>query len=146
MGRPTVLSGARAIITINNNLVVYALSVSYSVETSIVEIQGIDNLLPEELAPNKLRVTCTCISLRVPKASAQALKIQPTILNGLEQSYCSIEIKDRQTNATILYVPRAMCTQVSGSVRSRALSAEEWTFVGIGFWNEVPPTESKPRS
>lgn len=138
-GRPTIFSGARAIIKINEQLTVYALSVQWNVTTEYKPIQGIDNPLPEELAPSNIAVDVSCSTLRVPKYSASVLGIQPTITNFMTQGYCSITIQDRATGETILYVPRAMMVRRSGAVSTRQLSGETWIFRGIGYWDEQAP-------
>ena len=139
MGFPRVHTGARAILKIANNLIVFATNVQYSITTEYKEIQGVDNSLPEELAPTKISVTVRCTSLRVPQESASVLALQPTILNHLQQKYLSIELLDRGTNETILYVPKAMLVERSGIVATRQMANETWVLKGIGYWDERPP-------
>ncbi len=145
MARPKIHSGARAVIRIDNRLVVYALSVQWKINTDYKVIQGIDNVLPQELAPTSLQVQVVCGVLRVPKISASTLALQPTLLNVLHQKYVSIEIRDRKTNDTILYIPRAMLVSRGGAVAARQLSTEVWVFRGIGYWDERKP-EAAPAS
>lgn len=142
MPTPRVHTGARAILKISNNIIVFATKVQYSIITDYKENQGIDNSLPEELAPTNIRVEVRCSSLRVPKESAGVLALQPTILNHLQQQYLSIEIRDRKTNDTILYVPKAMLTERSGIIEARQLANETWVLKGIGYWDERPPQKS----
>lgn len=116
MAPPKVHSGARAILKIDNQVAVYATNVSYSITTDFKEIQGIDNSLPDELVPTSIKVEVTCTNFRVPKESASALGLQPTILNHLHQRYINIEIRDRGTNDVILYVPKALLTNRDGQI------------------------------
>jgi hypothetical protein len=139
-GTPKIFSGARAILTINGNLIVYALSVNWSISTEYKPIQGVDTVLPDELAPGSMSVTVTCSMLRVPGSSASVMGIEPTIANFLTQGYSSIQIQDRGTGQVILYVPRAMLVKRTGAVAARQLSSEQWTFVGLGFWDERTPS------
>jgi len=145
MGQPTprIVTGARAIIQIDSSMVVFATSVNYSVDTDYKEIQGVDESLPEELAPTSIRVEVRCTNLRVPMESASALGLQPTILSHLQQRYVSIDIRDRVTDKTILFVPRAMLTRRDGTIASRQLATETWIFKGIGYWDERTPEEAK---
>ena len=142
MSLPRVHSGARAILTLNNKVLVYAMQVSYDITTNIEEIHAIDNPLPEELAPTQIKVRVTCGVLRVPRESASVLALQPTILNSLHQPYTTIEIRDRQTDDVILRVGRAMMTRRTGQIATRQLAQETWTFVGIGYRDERAPQEA----
>jgi len=117
----------------------FATKVQYSVQTQFHEISTIDNSLPEELAPGNIVVEVRCTSFRVPKESASALAIQPTILNHLQQQYVSIEIRDRGTDDTMLFIPKAMLVDRTGVVEARRLANEIWTLRGIGYWDERPP-------
>lgn len=139
-GAPKIFSGARAIITINGPLIVYALSVNWSIVTEYKPIQGIDNPLAEELAPTNIEVMVTCSVLRVPRESASVLGIEPTIMNFMTQGYSSIQIQDRGTGEVILFVPRAMLIKRTGAVAARQLSGETWTFRGLGYWDEKIPS------
>lgn len=144
MARPKVTTGARAIIKINEQVLVYALSVQWDIMTDHKVINTVDNPLPEEIVPTGIDVRVVCGLLRVPKESASVMAIQPTILNSLQQAYVSIEIRDRGTNDTILYVPKALMQRRSGGVASRQIASETWTFRGIGYWDERTPEAAKP--
>ena len=144
MSSPKVVTGARAILKLDNSVMVYATSVSYSVETRYEEVREVDNSLPVELVPTQIKVAVTCTNFRVPQESASVLALQPTILNHLEQRYISIEIRDRGTNDIILYVPQAMLVARRGSIGARSLASETWELVGIGYWDERTP--EKPAS
>lgn len=143
MSLPKVNSGARAILKIDGNLMAFATSVSYTIDTTYKEIQGVDNSLPDELVPETIRVELTCTNLRVPKESASVLALQPTILNHLHQKYLSVEIRDRGTDDVLLYIPKALLVQRSGVIGSRALANETWVLKGIGYWDERPPEKAK---
>lgn len=143
MGAPLVFSGARAIINISDRLAIFATEASYTIETAHRPLLEVDNSLPNELAPGLIRTQVTVTNLRVPFNSPSVDRIQATINNNLTQPYVSIEIKDRSTDATILYVPQAMLTRRSGNIRARSLSSETWTFSGIGFWDERLPAEAE---
>jgi hypothetical protein len=139
MATPLVFTGARAIININNRLTVFATDVSYQVETEFRTINEIDSSVPNELSPGKINVNVTVSSLRVALNSVSVDRIQAKINNNMSQPYSSIEIKDRGTNQTILFVPQAQLVRRAGSVRARGLGTESWTFIGIGYWDERTP-------
>lgn len=141
-GRPKVFSGARAIIKINGRIVAYAMSVRWDVRHENKELRVIDSLLPQEIMMTGLSVSLVCTSLRVPNKSATQLQFEPTVMNLLQQGYATIELKDRATDATIIYVPRASLVRRSGVVAAKQLSTETWVFKGIGFWDEQEPEKA----
>ena len=137
--RPKALTGARAIIRIDSEIVAFATSVTYLFETDYKEIREIDNSLPVELAPANIKVEVTCGNVRIPNLSPTVLGIQANIYSHLYQCYCTIEIKDRKTDALILYVPKAMMVRREGSIPSRGVATETWVFRGISAWDEKIP-------
>ena len=143
MAFPRVHTGARAILKLDGNVSVFATSVSYSIDTEYKEIQTIDTSLAEELVPTRISVSVTCTNLRIPAESASVLALQPTILNHLHQGYISIEIVDRLTGETMLFVPKAMLIRRDGVIGTRGLAQETWTMTGIGYWDERPPEKAK---
>ena len=143
MGRPKIHTGARAIIKINDQVVIFALACQYDIMTDHKVINTVDNPLPEEIVPTNIDVRATVSVLRVPRESAAVLAYQPTILNSLHQGYVSIEIRDRGTDDTILFIPKALMSRRTGAIAARRLAAETWVFRGIGYWDERPPTAAK---
>jgi len=143
MGQPTpkAITGARAIIKVNDQVMAFATSVSYVYETEYKEIQGVDNSLPEELAPTNIKVEVRCTNIRIPNESPTVSGIQANVYSHLEQSYVSIELKDRKTDAIILFIPKAMLVRREGTVASRGLASETWIFKGIGMWDEREPEQ-----
>ena len=138
-GVPKVFSGARAIIKINNEVLVYALSVQFQVVTDVTTIWEIDNPLPVELAPTTMQVSLTVSSFRVPRNSATMLELAPTMSNMLHQGYLSVEIIDRGTNECLIYIPKATITKRTSGIQARGIVGETWTMTGIGFWDERRP-------
>jgi len=136
---PKVLTGARAILKLNGDLVVFATDVSYSIESEFKPLREIDNSLPAELTPGQISVQVVASGLRIPNGSPTLSRLFPTVLNAMRQPYCTIEIRDRLTDATILYVDRAQMTRRSGRVSARGMGSETWTFIGIAWWDERAP-------
>ena len=142
MSTPRIFTGARAILNINNRLTIFATDVTYMVETVYRPIPEIDNSLPNELAPAQINVTVTVTNFRAAFNSASVDLSQPTIQNNMTQPYASIQLYDRGTNQTILFVPQAMMTRRSGRVSARTPGTESWTFIGIGYYDERLPGEA----
>lgn len=136
---PKVFTGARAIIKLNGDLMVFATDVSYSIETEYKPLREIDNSLPAELTPGQIAIQVVASGLRIPFGSPTMSRLAPTIMNAMTQPYCTIELRDRLTDATILYVAQAQMTRRGGRVSSRSMANETWTFVGIAWWDERKP-------
>jgi hypothetical protein len=140
--KPHIFSGARAILTFNGNLVVYATEVSYTIETENRPLYTIDNSLPEELVPGRIIVQVTCSKLRAPLDSASVEGIQPTVLNNLTQPYTTIQLRDRATDQVILFIPQAQMIRRSGRVGAKDLATETWTFSGLAYQDEMEPKKA----
>jgi len=118
----------------------FATDVSYSLDTEFKVIREIDNSLPAELAPSLISVQVVASGLRFPFGTPTMTRLSPTILNIMTQPYVTIELRDRQTDATILYVAKAQLIRRGGRVSSRGMGTETWTFLGISFWDERNPS------
>lgn len=135
-----MFTGARAVLRINGAPLIFAMDVSYTIDTNYEAIRTIDNSIPDELAPTTILVSLTCKTFRVPGMSASKINLQPNVLAHLRQQYTYIDLVDRLTGDTILYVPRAIMTKRQGGVPGRGVGSETWSFLGIGYWDEQTPT------
>lgn len=137
--QPLVLAGWRTIIKINNEVVAAGHVMDYSIETGEVTIQGIDSVLPDEFAPNNITVSMSLRVYRTPDNDPVATKIAPLGDNANPQAefpkspYISIEVRDRVTDKTIFYLPKAWVTRRSGSVDAESLLVETWQIKSIGY-------------
>ena len=145
MPQPKVLTGARAIISIEGNIVAFATSVSYTLETDYQEIREIDSSRAIDLAPTKLRYEVTCSNIRVPNNSPASSGISANLWSHMKQPYCSIAIMDRNTDATILFFTMAMLVRREGKIDSRGIATEVWMFRGLAAWDECEPNEPPTR-
>ena len=138
--QPQVLAGYRTILKINNNIFAAGFVVDYMLETSEVTISGIDNVVPSELAPDKIVVTMNLKVYRTPDNDPTSQLVTPlgdqaNSLNAFSQSpYITIEIRDKVTDKTIVYLPRAWVFRRSGSVDAENLLVETWSIKSIGFY------------
>jgi hypothetical protein len=115
----------------------------------VTEIQGIDNVFPDELAPERIAITMNLKVYRTPGNDPVADGIAPsgdrnlvtsTSTGGspeqegfLSSPYITVEIRDRVTDKTILFLPRAFLIRRSGSVEAESLMTETWTIKSIGY-------------
>jgi hypothetical protein len=138
--QPLVLAGYRTILKINNSVVGAGFVVDYNIETSEVTISGIDNVVPSELAPDKITVTMNIRVYRTANNDPVAGLIAPLGDNAnqldafTKSPYISVEIRDKVTDKTIIFLPRAWVFRRSGTVDAENLLIETWSIKSIGFY------------
>lgn len=139
--QPKVLSGQRVAISFNGQAYAFGSVLDYSIDTQVSDFSGIDSVLPTELSPDRLRVT---MSLRIFRTidndpAAEGVLFQKGLRQEIDQqmfaakAYISVEVRDRQTDETIMFIPRALVSSRSASVDAENLMTENWNIVGIGF-------------
>jgi hypothetical protein len=147
MGQPTpkALTGARAIIRVNGEILAFATSVTYTFDTQYVQIWEVDSSSAAELAPTKMNIEVTCTNIKIPDQSPTKSGIQANFWSHLKQCYSSIEILDRNTDELILFVETAMLTRREGTINSRGIATETWVFKGMDGWDEQEPYDPPMR-
>jgi hypothetical protein len=141
--QPLVLSGARTIFSVNGSQIAAGFVMDYRIDTSIDAITSVDNILEEELAPSRITVFMNVKVYRTPDNDPVTLGIAP---QGGDQSnpslqanpfsmspYIVIEVRDRITDKTVLYLPRARLLSRSGTVQAEDLHVETWSLRSIGY-------------
>ena len=142
-------SGARITLKINGQLVGFAFGISWTINTTVVEVNTIDDYLPYELAPQRLTVNGTISALHIPGQSVGVLLWQPDLLNFLTQQYIAIEARDSATDQLVFYTDKAMITSRTEDIRVDSLAQVQLQWRAIGYRDErtpavpaVPPTSS----
>jgi hypothetical protein len=113
----------------------------YNIETQETTIHGIDGVLPSELAPSKIEVTMNIQVYRTPDNDPVDGRIAPLGDRGNDSSqkdfqvtpYISIEIRDRTSDKTVLFLPRAWVLSRSGSAQAEGILTETWRIKSIGY-------------
>lgn len=136
--QPQVISGARTVVKFNNQTVAAGYVLDYRIETLVTEISGIDNVLSEELAPERINVSATLRVYRTPDNDPVTAGYAPagegsTAQEYARSGYISVEVRDRESDMTVIYIPRARIVSRSGSVASEDLLTETWAIKGIGY-------------
>lgn len=139
--QPLTITGARTIIKFNNELFAAGFVLDYSVETSASVIQSIDSVLPQEIAPEHIFVSMSLKVYRTPENDPVTLGIAPGgDMSGPDyqrafasSQYITVEIRDRVTDKTVLFLPKAFVTKRSGSSESEGILSETWSIKSIGF-------------
>ena len=146
--QPKVLSGQRVQVSFNGQNYAFGSVIDYSIDTQVSDFSGIDSVMPTELSPDKLRVA---MSLRIFRTidndpSAEGVLFQKGLSREDQQQnfalkgYVTIEVRDRQTDQTIMFIPRALVSSRSASVDAEGLMTENWNIVGIGFRGTEAPS------
>jgi hypothetical protein len=139
--QPQVLSGARTIIKINDEVFAAGFVLDYTIETDAQVIQGIDSVFPEEIAPQIIGVMMNLRVYRTPDNDPVSLGVAPksekfglsTQESYLKSPYIQIELRDKITEKTIFYIQRGWIVRRSGSMESIGLLTENWTVKALGF-------------
>lgn len=137
------LSGARVILKINQQVVGFAFGITWNINTTVREVNTIDNYLPYELVPQRLTIDGTISALHIPGISATTNNWQSDVLSFLFQPYVSIEARDSATDQLLFATDRAMIVGRSEEVRVDQLSSITLRFRAIGFQDEKDPSKSQ---
>jgi hypothetical protein len=140
--KPQAISGARTIFQFNGSVIAAGFALSGVITTDAEEISGIDNVWTDELAPRRVSINMTCQVYRTPDNDPVVLGVAPnadasksitseTQLQFAASKYISIEIRDKVTDKTIIFVPRAWIMSRAFSVAAGELFVETWTIKGI---------------
>ena len=137
--QPKVMTGARAVIKINGIAVAYANSISYTINTDWVELSGIDDDYPNELAPGMVRVNGTINVFRIPNNSPAQQFWQTDMLRGRVWPYSAIEVRDKKSDNLIIQFPRIAITQRSENIQAGQAMVTQLSFISIGYRDELSP-------
>lgn len=133
------LTGARATLKINGNIVGFAFQITWNCRTEATEIYTIDDPLPWEVAPKRISVTGTLGLFQLPGDSPIAKLIQSDIATFLTNKYITIEVRDSATDNIIFQTNKAMVTGQQGEVASERLSTVVLTWTAVGWRSENAP-------
>ncbi len=133
------MSGARCTLKVNGALVGFAFAISWTINTSVTEINTIDDYLPAELAPQRVTVEGSISALHIPGVSAGTQSWQANVLSFLFQPYISIEARDSATNQVIFATDKAMIISRSEEIRVDSLANVSIRWRAIGYIDEQTP-------
>jgi len=133
------LSGARCVLRMNGKIIGFAFGITWKVETTVTEINTIDDYMPYELSPKHIRVDGTISAFRIPGSGPTSELLQTDMLSFLHQRYIEIEVRDSQTDNLIFLTKRAMITGRTENVKSNQLADMTLSFKAIGWADEKTP-------
>jgi hypothetical protein len=122
------LDGGRAVIKVNNRIFGFFFSVSWNIQLEQLPIYTIDDYMPYELAPKRVRITGSLGSYVVPGESPQHHKFASDMMTYLFDRYISIRIEDSNTRSVIFETDQAIITRCGGEIQTGkpATLALEW--------------------
>jgi hypothetical protein len=133
------MSGARCTLKINGKLVGFAFAISWTINTTVTEVNTIDDYLPYELAPQRVTVEGSISALHIPGVSANTEGWQSNVLSFLFAPYVSIEARDSATNQIIFATDKAMIVSRSEELRVDQLANVSLRWRAIGYIDEKVP-------
>lgn len=134
------MTGARAILRANNQIVAFATNVGYRIiiPHGAVNVMGRYSAARHEPLGYDVTVNCGVMRFTGPgspgtgnSADAPGDEIMARVNDIISLEELSIEIIDRATDQKVLLVSRARMTERSGNMSARDMLAENWTFVGV---------------
>lgn len=126
-------SGARTVLRVNGKLLGFAMSVSWNIETAVSELRTIDDYTPAELIPKFISVSGTLSGLMIPGSGPSKTDIQSNVINFLQQSYITIEVRDSQSDNLLFYTNKAMIVSRVESLESEQLGRITLSWRAIGW-------------
>jgi hypothetical protein len=133
------MTGSRAIIKVNGDLMGFAHSASFRVNTSQTSINTIDDWTPYEIAPSRVTIEGTLGTFHIPGKGASKQLVQSNVLSFLFHRYITIEIRDRKTNELVFQTNKAVITSRHQELKAGELSTVTLNFVAMGWVDEMVP-------
>ena len=142
-GVGNVITGGRAYVTVNNNVVAIFDSVTYNVTYGNEPIHILGNYGAQEIAiTSQEAINLTCTGFRIVGDGPYGDASVPTLgqLLGLESM--TITITDRQTGAVILNVGNCVPVGYNGNHNAKATSKLTINYLGTVIGDESQPSSA----
>ena len=138
MSIPQLAHGARIYAYINGYKFGPAISVSVTSTSQTHPIEGIDEVIPSELAPTRCQVhgVVQCYRI-VGDGGLEGLGITDQFANIPRQKYFSFALKDRITGKMLVKIDYCMVDSQQWQIGSKALMMGSFSFTGISWTNEM---------
>lgn len=141
--KAVVMTGARAILYVNNIAVGMFDSCNYSKSIGVEEVYTLGKYSAQEITPTSAStVSLNCSGFRIidtdgsKKTAITSNPKFPKLQDLLNLENFTIHIVDRQSAKTILKIKECTATSHSGSLQSRANSRFQINYVGISEEDE----------
>lgn len=142
-----VLTGARAKIYVENQLVGIFEACSYGAMLNAEPIHILGNFLPVEITPvNMEAVRIRCSGFRVVNHGAHALPKFPKVQDLLNLNSITITITDRQSGQVIMTAHGCVPVAYNTSPNARATTRLDIEYVGLRIDDETSGPQNDPGS
>lgn len=138
---PEYVSGARAVVWVNQKKVAACLDVSWSVSIDHREVRTIDQQVPWELIPSQISIKAMLRRFIHPDATAAGDHLFTIITAALHTPTATLDIRDRLGNP--LFVAKGSFTDLEGSVSAGKIAMESVRFNGY-YWRQNDQQEFDP--
>lgn len=132
-----VMTGARAKVYIDNQLVGIFETCSYNSNIGVEPIHLLGRFSPDEITPTSYEaVTLSCSGFRVVGAGVHTLPKFPKVQDLLTLEAVTIAVVDRQTRQTILTAIGCVGNAQNGNHNARATSRVTINYTGLRLSDE----------
>jgi len=125
-----VMTGARAIFSVDGNKVAYASNVSFNENIQLEPVNVLDHLEVLEHAEVGYTVDFQCTNFRIPFSSVKKLGIMSKFSQILTQGELAVDLIDRNSGAVILLMTGVKLQARQSQMDARGIMTETWSFVG----------------
>jgi hypothetical protein len=131
------LTGPRAVVSVNNQVVGLFESCTYGVNIGTEPIHILGKFSPDEVVPTSYEaITINCSGFRVVDQGVHLLPKMPKLQDLLNLGPVTISIRDRQTGKLIMNAIGCIPNSYNTGVNARATSRISITYVGIKLTDE----------
>lgn len=132
MSNSVVLAGANCKVYLGGNLYPEVQSVSYTIDYGETEIYGIDSIFAQEIATTRMSVQGSVQGLRLKLSGGlQGKDIITKINQRLFAPYIAFEVRDRQSDTKIIFVPNCKITTQNVQIGAKGVVKLNFSFKGI---------------
>jgi hypothetical protein len=132
-----VLTGARAKVYVNNQLVGIYETATYNVNIGTEPIHILGRYSPDEITPTSYEaVTISCSGFRIVGEGPHVLPAVPRLQDLLNFDSVTLAVVDRQTGETILTAIGCVPNSYNGNHNARATSRITINYTGLRISDE----------
>ena len=137
VGTGKVITGARAVVRVNGNIVGIFESCSVAKNFGTEPIFILGSYIPREIAITSSEVvTVTCAGFRVVGTGLNTLPAVPLVSDLLTFDALTITVVDRQSGQTLETIQNCVPTSDNTNYNAKASSRVNVTYTGTIGWNE----------
>lgn len=138
MSQSVVLSGANCKVFIGGKLYPEVQQITYTHDYGEQETYGIDSPFPQEIATTRISVQGTVSGVRLKLSGGlQGKDIVTKINQRLFAPYVSFEVRDRQSETKIIFIPQCKITSENVQIMAKGVVKLNFNFKGIIAYNPL---------